>query len=251
MWASLQRRALCAATCFHATAASEADEIRALGFRQPIAVIPHGIDAPADPSSCAERRREVLFLGRLCPKKGIDPLLRAWSRVQVQFPKWHLRIVGPDERGYLASMKALAASLVVERVTFEGELVGQARDDAYERASVFVLPTLNENFGVAVAEALAHATPVIVTKGAPWSGLERHRCGWWIDFGDDALAAALAQAMSCPAGTLAEMGDRGRRWVQAEFTWDEVGAQMEQVYQWLLAGAAAAERPAFVQASGS
>ena len=116
---------------------------------------------------------------------------------------------------------------------------------------MFVLPTLNENFGVAVAEALAHATPVIVTKGAPWSGLERHRCGWWIDFGDDALAAALAQAMSCPAGTLAEMGDRGRQWVQAEFSWNEIGAQMEQLYQWLLAGAGAAERPAFVQAAGS
>jgi len=263
MWAGLQRRALGAATCFHATAASEAEEIRALGFRQPIAVIPNGVDMPvetadrAEPAERAEnavraeRRREVLFLGQLRPKKGLDALLRVWSRVQGRFPQWHLRIVGPDDTPYAAQMKALAASLALERVTFAGALVGDARSDAYGRASMFVLPTLNENFGVAVAEALAHATPVIVTKGAPWSGLERHRCGWWIDFGDDALAAALSQAMACPASMLAEMGDRGRRWVQAEFSWVEIGAQMEQLYQWLLAGAAAAERPAFVQVAGS
>ncbi len=247
MWMCMQRRALGAATCFHATAGSEAAEIRALGFRQPIAMIPLGVDVPPAAVAHGERRREVLFLGQLRAKKGVDVLLRAWSRVQGQFPQWHLRIVGPDETPYAAQMKALAGSLALERVTFAGALAGDARADAYGRASMFVLPTLNENFAVAVAEALAHATPVIVSKGAPWSGVERHGCGWWIDFGDDALAAALAHAMSCPAGTLAEMGDRGRRWVQAAFSWDEVGAQMEELYRWLLAGAAAAERPACVQ----
>jgi hypothetical protein len=57
--------------------------------------------------------------------------------------------------------------------------------------------------------------------------------------------------MACPASTLAEMGERGRRWVQADLSWVEIGAQMEQLYRWLLAGAAAAERPAFVQVVGA
>jgi glycosyltransferase involved in cell wall biosynthesis len=246
MWACIQRRALEAATCFHACAASEAAEIRALGFRQPIAVIPHGIDMPAGPPAHAPRRAEVLFLGRLSQKKGIDTLLRAWHGVAGRFPAWQLRIVGPDDRGHGAKMRALASELGVERVSFAGALVGDARTEAYERASLFVLPSHNESFGLAVGEALAHATPVVVSKGTPWSGVERHGCGWWVDFGVDALAAALSQAMSCPAGTLAEMGERGRRWVQAEFSWVEAGRQTEELYRWLLAGGAAAERPAFV-----
>jgi glycosyltransferase involved in cell wall biosynthesis len=90
MWACMQRRALEAATCFHACAASEAAEIRALGFRQPIAVIPHGIDLPAGPPAHAPRRAEVLFLGRLSQKKGIDTLLRAWHGLAGRFPAWQL-----------------------------------------------------------------------------------------------------------------------------------------------------------------
>ena len=76
-----------------------------------------------------------------------------------------------------------------------------------------VLPTLNENFGLTVAEALAAGTPAISTKGASWSGLEREGCGWWIDHGVEPLAAALAHAMALPREALKAMGDKGREWM--------------------------------------
>jgi glycosyltransferase involved in cell wall biosynthesis len=248
-WRYLQEPALAPVTCFHATARSEAAEIRALGFKQPIAIVPNGIDIPADTGSEGGRSREVLYLGRIHPKKGVDRLLRAWKCVQQRFPSWHLRIVGPDTSEYACQMKALASQLNLDRVTFAGELLGQQRSCAYRRAALFVLPTLNENFGVAVAEALAHETPALVTKGAPWSGLERWDCGWWIDCGDDALAACLVTAMSTDAARLSRMGARGRRWMQSEYSWGTISKQMESVYAWAHAGAFVSEVPAEVEVS--
>ncbi|HWP36371.1 MAG TPA: glycosyltransferase, partial [Gemmatimonadales bacterium] len=97
-----------------------------------------------------------------------------------------------------------------------------------------VLPTRHENFGLVVAEALAAGTPAIVARNAPWSGLEAHGCGWWIEPGVDALVACLEEALACSPERLAAMGQAGRRWVEAEFSWPASGARMAAVYRWLL-----------------
>jgi glycosyltransferase involved in cell wall biosynthesis len=245
-WTLLQRPSLAAVTCFHATATSEAAEVRSHGFRQPIAVIPNGIDMPEPEFLRTHRAREVLFLGRIHPKKGIDMLLRSWQTLESAFDDWTLRIVGPDNRGHMAEMRSLCGTLGLRRVLFEGELTGDRRLQAYRRASLFVLPTRNENFAMTVAESLAAGTPVVVTKGAPWSGVLEHRCGWWTDIDHESLAAGLAQAMSMPAGTLAEMGANGQAWMASEFSWPEIGDRMLGLYRWLLAGARHDERPEFV-----
>jgi glycosyltransferase involved in cell wall biosynthesis len=100
-------------------------------------------------------------------------------------------------------------------------------------ADLFVLPSLNENFGLTVAEALAAGTPVISTKGAPWSGLEIEGCGWWIDHGVAPLAAALAHAMALPREALKAKGDKGREWMMRDFCWDPIAHNMLDVYLWL------------------
>jgi glycosyltransferase involved in cell wall biosynthesis len=241
-WPLVQRPSLDAVSCFHATAHSEAAEIRAFGFRQPIAVIPNGVDIPVRCSELQSRRREVLFLGRVHPQKGIDTLFHAWRSVQDRFPDWSLRIVGPDNRGHLPKMHALANELAVRRVTFEGELSGESRTRAYQSASLFVLPTRGENFGMAVAEALACGTPCIVTRGAPWSGLRTQDCGWWVDANDEAFASAMNQAMRCSPDRLHMMGENGRRWMQRDFSWDSVGCRMSELYQWLLNGMPGSDR---------
>ena len=245
-WWLWQRQALEQAACIHATAMPEAYEVRRLGLLQPIAIVPNGIDMPEELDDTRDRKRELLFLGRVHPTKGIDVLLPAWRRVQSEFPDWRLRIVGPDNGGHLDRMRTLGAELGVQRVNFEGELTGEEKADAYQRASVFVLPTRNENFGVAVAEALSHGTPAIVTKGAPWGGLQEHRCGWWVDFGVEPLVPALREAMSTAHSELSEMGQRGRRWMSEGFSWLAIGAQMEEVYEWILRGRHPSDAPSTV-----
>jgi glycosyltransferase involved in cell wall biosynthesis len=240
-----QDSALRRATCLHATAPSEVGEIRAVGLRQPVAVIPYGIDVPDRlPPRAPGDRRTLLFLSRIHPKKGVEVLLRAWQRVQGRFPEWDLVVAGPDNEGHLAAMEGLAANLGLQRVSFPGPRYGADRDALMDRAEILVLPTFNENFGFVVAEALARGRPVVCTRAAPWAGLQEHRCGWWIETGVDALAACLDEALAADAGTLADMGARGREWVRRDLSWDRVGEMMAETYQWVLGRAG---QPAWVE----
>ncbi|WP_126455631.1 glycosyltransferase [Sulfuriflexus mobilis] len=235
-WHVLQAPALRAAACFHATSESEYEDIRRCGFRQPVCILSNGIDVPPLEQTPNSGRRQLLFLGRIHPIKGIDNLLRAWQVVEHRFPDWELHIAGPDNRGHLAAMQALAKQLRLECVVFRGPLFGEKKLRAYRAASLFVLPTHSENFGMSVAEALAAGTPAIVTKGAPWDGLDKQDAGWWIDIGVDPLVACLGDALATPPTLLAEMGRAGREWMLRDYSWERIAAQLSVVYCWLLEG---------------
>jgi glycosyltransferase involved in cell wall biosynthesis len=239
VWALLQGDVVRRASCIHATSEQEHDEIRDFGLQNPIAVIPNGIDIPVlDSRSTAatDGGRTVLSLGRIHPKKGLDRLVRAWAMVEAAHPDWRLRIIGPDELGHARELAALATKLKTQRVSIEGSVAGDAKSATYREADLFVLSTLNENFAVTVAEALAAGTPVIATKGAPWHGLEREDCGWWIDHGVEPLVATLAEAMDMERGVLRAKGAKGRAWMKRDFSWDRVAHDMLAVYGWLSSG---------------
>lgn len=147
-----------------------------------------------------------------------------------------MRIVGPDNGGYLAEIQRLANKLQLERIEFSGALRGGQKWQAYQEADLFVLPTYSENFGMAVAEALAARTPAIVTRGAPWAGLEQQGAGWWIDIGVDPLVACLEDALGRSTENLNDMGQRGRSWMENEFSWLHAGYKMAETYRWILNG---------------
>jgi glycosyltransferase involved in cell wall biosynthesis len=233
-WPLVQKPALAAVTGWHATSDAEYADIRRMGFREPVAVIPNGIDVPPRVPKEPRGPRTLLYLGRLHPKKGLDWLLSAWAAVERRFPEWRLRIVGPDERGHLAELTAQARALGLKRVAFDGPVYGEERWRAYAEAEIVVLPTRHENFGLVVAEALAAGTPVITTHGAPWAGLARRGCGWWIEPGVEPLVGCLEDALACSPERLAEMGQAGRAWMETEFSWPTIGVRMAAVYRWLL-----------------
>lgn len=239
-WSLLQRRALDTAVCFHATAESEYLDIRRRGFHQPVAIIPNGIDLPdiGDDGLSNTAVRTLLFLGRIHKVKGLDMLLPAWASLQNRYPQWRLVIAGSDtgyggRNEYLAEVHSLVDHLRAERVEFVGELLGTQKWQALRQSDLFVLPSYSENFGMAVAEALASGTPAVVTQGAPWHGLNENGAGWWVETNLDSVIAALGDAMSRPQEELATMGRRGRRWAQEQFCWTGIGAKMAETYQWL------------------
>lgn len=236
-WPLVQRPTISPAVCFHATAESEYEDIRRLGFRQPVAIIPNGIDIPEPSPKREQPLRTLLFLSRINPKKGLDLLLPAWQAVQDRFSDWRLVIAGPsDSPGYLEKMQALAAQLKLERIAFIGEVKGAQKWETYYQADLFVLPTYSENFGNVVAEALASGIPAIVSKGAPWAGLIEKEAGWWIEIGVAPLVNCLTQALALSPDRLSEMGQRGRRWMQDEFSWDSLGLMMMRTYEWIVYG---------------
>jgi glycosyltransferase involved in cell wall biosynthesis len=241
VWHLWQRAALETADCLHATAASEYEEIRAAGLKNPVAIIPNGMDLPdlaalPRPVRHPDTPRTILSLGRVHPKKALDRLIRAFARLEAENPNWRLRIVGPTERGHDEELRSLCQSLSTRHVSIEGPVYGEAKWRVHRDADLFVLPTLNENFGLSVAEALACEVPVISTKGAPWSGLEREGCGWWIDHGVDPLVDALQHAMALPDTARHAMGARGRTWIARDFGWEGIGRDMLAVYRWLRDG---------------
>ena len=245
-WKILQSDAVSKAGCLHATSDQEYEEIRTFGLRNPVAVIPNGIDLPQleDKVRSSETDRVLLSLGRIHPKKGLDRLMIAWAEIERHFPAWRLRVAGSGDMGYVKQLEKIASERQLSRVSFEGPLYDGAKFLALQSAELFVLPSLNENFGLVVAEALAAGTAVIATKRTPWRELTSRRCGWWVDAEATALSAALAAAMAMPKKELKEMGLRGRRWMGQAFSWNRVAADMLDVYRWLAEGG---ELPATVR----
>jgi len=245
-WRLFERDNLAAASLLHATSEAEAGAIRAAGCTQPVAVIPNGVDLPdlqrIPGRECLEAefaplrdRRWLLFLSRLHPVKGIDGLLRAWRALAPGHAGWQLVLAGPDGGGHGAALRRLAAELgLAERVTFTGMLAGERKACALGRAQALVLPSHTENFGIVVAEALAHGTPALATHGAPWAQLREARCGWWIEDREDALAAALEEVLGTGDDELRAMGMRGRALVAQRYAWAPIGRDMKAAYAWLL-----------------
>ena len=232
-WWAYQRRDLAGAAMVHATAPSEASNLRAAGLTMPIVIVPNGVEVPAPtlPRPRSERRR-ALFLSRVHPIKGLPMLLDAWAAVAPE--GWDLMIAGPDEGGHRAELEILAARLGLEGVSFFGAIHDDAKWDLYRSADLFVLPTYSENFGVVVAEALAAGVPVLTTTGAPWSELVSHRCGWWVEPEPRALREALGAALAAPDLQRAEMGARGRALIVEAYGWPGIAARMAEAYDWVL-----------------
>lgn len=237
-WAAVQRAALNAATVIHATAGSEARSCRRAGLRQPIALIPNGIDIGPLGTSVRRSDRRTLrrcaYLGRLHPKKGLPNLIEAWSRCDTT--AWELVIAGPDSSGHAALLTSLVRRHGLANVHVRGGAYGDDRREFLEDCDLFVCPTFSENFGIAIAEAMERGKPVITTTGTPWSILKRERMGWWVDASPPALAEALAEALAASPETLRVMGDRCRSHVVNSYSWEGVVDRMRAVYEWTLGG---------------
>lgn len=245
-----QLRVLNQAAMLHATADQEAINLRAIGCRPPIAVVPNMVDPPADlPRRPTRGPRRALFLSRIHPKKGLPDLMRAWAALRPA--GWELRVVGPDEGGHRREVEALALELGLgQSVSFHGPVGDEEKWRAMAAADLFVLPSHSENFGIVVAEALAAGAPVLTTTATPWRLLEQEGCGWWIPPGLEALTAALDRCLALPPARLAEMGAVGRAAAAARFSPAAVAASMASAYRWLHSGSPGGAAPGCIRGAG-
>jgi glycosyltransferase involved in cell wall biosynthesis len=218
MWLQMvERETLRDAAFIHFTARRELDDAERLALPLPSpAIVPNGIDLP--PLADAPRDEKlIVFLGRVNWKKGLDRLIAAMRGVDAR-----LVIAGNDEENYAASLPR------AENVELVGPISGDAKNALLRSAAVLVLPSLSENFGNVVLEAMAQETPVVVT---PEVGLaaDVEAAGAGVVTTADALAPAL-NALLADRARRDEMGRRGRALVEARFTWDRVAAEMEEHY---------------------
>jgi glycosyltransferase involved in cell wall biosynthesis len=236
VWWTWERRFLAKAAVLHATAEQESNNLRSFGLRNSTAVLPVGLQPPPLEQPDKENNsgdKIVLFLSRIHPIKGLPSLVEAWSHLRPH--GWRVVVAGPDEGGHLAQVQADVYKAGLQNsFDFVGPVEGAEKWQLYRAADLFALPTMSENFGIVVAEALACGVPVITTKGAPWEELVTQRCGWWIDKGVQPLTAALREAMALSDEQRKSMGQRGRRMVEQNYSWPKIAADMKSVYEWVL-----------------
>jgi len=235
-WYLVERSRLQRAAALHATSAMEAENLQRLVPGKPVAVVPNGLTLPPlTPRQVGGSHRTALFLSRIHPKKGLPLLIEAWS--QVRPVNWRLVIAGPDELNHAQHCRELGQKLgLADVLEFRDTVSGQAKWDLYRQADLFVLPTLSENFGIVVAEALAAETPVLTTTAAPWEELRTRRCGFWAEPTVESIALELRRATQQPRDELRAMGVRGRALVSEKYSLDATINDMLAVYEWALHG---------------
>lgn len=216
-------------TVIHATSEEEAEATRRRMSRSRIEIVPNGVDLPELPESrpwVPGGELRLLYLGRLHPIKGIENLLRALASLDDMSVS--LRICGAGKSTYVESLRALVQALSLQgRVTFVGEIAADEKSAAFQSADICVVPSFTENFGMVVAESLAHAVPVIAARGTPWADLEQRGCGVWVDNTPAALAGAIGRMKE---QNLRVMGQRGRAWMAECFDWNAIAGRMHDCY---------------------
>jgi glycosyltransferase involved in cell wall biosynthesis len=138
-------------------------------------VVPYGAKGPTgDPKvvkqiffeQCPQvnGKRYLLYLGRIHRKKGCDMLIDAFAKIAADDPELNLVMAGPDQQQWSAQLQQTALKAgIANRIHWPGMVTGDAKWGAFYGAEAFILPSHQENFGIAVAEALACGTPVLLS----------------------------------------------------------------------------------------
>lgn len=194
-------------------------------------VISNGVDIlPALPKRdyCPNGELRLLFLSRLDRKKGLENLLDAMT--ELKDLKISLSVCGTGDTAYVSSLqeRAQRQGLLGETVHFCGHVDGESKKNAFMNADVFVLPSYSENYGMAIAEALSHGVPVIVSRGTPWQKVKEKKCGLWVENDPKSLVQAIRNIRQMD---LAGMGAHGWQWMKAELTWDAIAKKFFDVYR--------------------
>jgi glycosyltransferase involved in cell wall biosynthesis len=235
LWESVCRSLAPRRLALHVTSVEEAAESDARLGNGEIHVVPNGVDIPD--SAATEptgERLELLFVGRLDPKKGLENLFTACSLISRGSPSfpWRLTVAGAGVQSYQDRLREVAAQLgISDGVHFSGHLDGEAKRRAYAGCHAVVVPSHTENFGLVVAESLAHGRPVIASKGTPWAGIEGRGCGYWISNDPESLCNGIRRIRTAERTA---MGMAGRSWMKSDFSWQRRAAECRDVYYGLV-----------------
>jgi glycosyltransferase involved in cell wall biosynthesis len=200
-------------------------------YRAQEQVVAYGTSAPPDNAAelrehfLAERpelrgKRVLLFLSRIHEKKGCDLLIKAFARAVIGEPTLHLVMAGPDPTGWVAVLRELAQDLrVADRISWSGMLRDEMKWGAFYSAEAFILPSHQENFGIAVAEALGCGVPVLISEKVNiWHEVRSHSAGLVAPDTLQGTEALLREWLDFTPVQRQAMGDRARELFHARFT---------------------------------
>jgi glycosyltransferase involved in cell wall biosynthesis len=228
------------ATTLIALTEAEVRSYRALGLKTPCRIIPNGVDvvesresmrcAPRSSYNISSDAMVILFMARLHPTKGADRLISAFLQIYERFPKATLVMAGPDEWGIVEKFRMeIIKAGIDNRVVFPGMVTGEAKQELLTRADLFCLASDAEGFSMAVLEALANSTAVVLSPGCHFPEVEKAGVGRIVQPDPDALSRVIAELLDNPEN-LREMGRKGRDFVTQHYSWDTITDQLIDAY---------------------
>lgn len=232
------------ATAIHCTTVTEAQNVQQFGIDAPTFTIPLGVTLPPVVPNAAQQLRDrygiasscpiILFLSRFHPKKRPDFLLEALAalRDRSESPDFHLILAGGGEADYVQYLQAQVDRWQLrDRVTLPGFLQGEDKALALYGSDLFVLPSYGENFGIAVAEAMAAGLPVVITPDVEIApDVESAQAGRVIS-SDLSLWTETIQDLLRDQSERDRMGQQGQHLAQRRYNWSAVGKSLASAYE--------------------
>ena len=225
------RKDLNNAACVHVTCEEEMQHCRTLGITAPIAIIPNPVEIKDYKSHDNNNVFRVGYLGRFSKRKNIELLLYSFAELKLQDAE--LVLIGSGDNDYEEFLRAECKRLGLKRVIFTGFLSGEEKDKVLASLSIVVMPSEFENLGNVILEGLVRGIPCIATKGTPWKDLDDYNCGWWIDYSQEAVTKAIAEAYSTDKALLRAMGENGKRLMSEKYSVEAVSQKMLLLYEWI------------------
>lgn len=238
----IERHNLNSAAAIHCTSNGETEDVRNFGIQTPTVTLPLGVNPPVHWQDAKQKVCQVygispdtpvvLFLSRLHYKKRPDLLIQALSKLAAKEHKFHLILAGSGEADYLSYLNNLVLSLgLTAQTTFPGFMAGQDKDLLLQGSDIFVLPSFSENFGIAVAEAMAHGLPVIITPDIQIAPeIAQAKAGLVVPGEVESLADAIAQLLTSPQQRQ-HLGENGKILVKGRYSWSAIASHLTEVYR--------------------
>jgi len=232
----LERRALRRVAAAHVCSETVRELLRAKGFKNPVAIVPFGVDTEAfcqrRPFSRESKDTPTIgFVGRMLPGKGLNILADALA--QLGSVKWNVVLVGdgPERKSFETT---LAARGLLDRAHFTGAISYDRVPDLYQQMDLLVVPTqttdrIREQFGRVLVEAMASGLPVIgSTCGAIPEVIDD--AGLIFPEGNSAALATALRRLLLDVGLREELTRAGRRRVMEHYSWERVADQMHELF---------------------
>lgn len=231
------------AACIQVTCVDEMNHCRNLGVTSPIAVIPNPVEIKDYPFRKEDKVFRLGYLGRISPRKNVQGLIYAFAELKKESKDAELLIIGGGDKDYESFLEAEVKRLDLKNVRFAGFLSGEEKDRAIASCSVLAMPSEFENLGNVILEGLVRRIPCIATHGSPWSELNSHHCGWWVEYNQEAITSAVQKAINTSPEELQAMGERGYQLMVNDYSVTSIAKNMKALYNWILDKD---EKPTFV-----
>lgn len=233
-WRFFEKRTVGGSASIHVTSDMESSELEAVGLDTQIRKIPIPMDVPGGSNRYGTPISNFVYLGRIHPKKGIEFFLRAFSKLDTKYlQSLKCTIYGNGDDQYVRSVINLVHKLrLTDKVSFQGEVRWGAREQVWKTADVFFLTSHHENFGVAVAEAMAHGIPVLISDSVALAEEVRaYDAGWVVPLDVDETASVIQKIIEKGNGWR-EKGDNGRTLVKNQFNKESIGKDLLSMYRY-------------------